>query len=150
MLKHLLFLLLLSTPAFAEGDWYLHVNGTSRHFHRRDLNEKNWGLGGSYVFHPERLYTWSLEGDFFKDSFDDPSAYVGGAFRRRFKYLDVGVLGFVMYRETAKESIGSKVFPGALPFVEFGSSRVRFRTTYIPQVTGKDDEALTLQLLIKL
>lgn len=146
---------ILPSPGRTElaGDWYLHLDGASRHLHRRDLNEQNWGAGFTYAFQPKdpgQRYLWAVEGDVFKDSLSDPSGYLGASVRRRFRYLDVGVLGFVMYRESADETIGSKVFPGALPFVEFGSERVRFRTTYIPQVTNRDDEAVTLQVLIKL
>lgn len=142
-------LLLVEGAARAEdGAWFLHVNGASRHLHRRDLNERNWGAGLGYEFNPSARWVWSAEGDYFKDSFDDPSGYVGAALRRRWRHVDVGVVGFVMYRQTAQETIGTHVFPGALPFVEFGSKRVRLRTVYIPPVTGQDDEAVTLQLLI--
>jgi Antimicrobial peptide resistance and lipid A acylation protein PagP len=141
----------LSGSLFAgDGDWLIHLDGTSRHFHRRDLNEQNWGAGFTYEFNPTDRYVWSAEGDYFRDSLHDPSAYVGGAYRRRFRYLDIGVLAFIMYRESAKKTIGSSVFPGALPFLEFGTRRIRFRTTYIPRVTGRDDEAVTLQLLLRL
>ena len=142
---------LLASPLFAHaGEWLIHLDGTSRHFHRRDLNEQNWGTGFSYEFDPADRYVWAAEGDYFRDSLHDPSAYVGSSYRRRFRYLDVGVLAFIMYRESGKSTIGSPIFPGALPFLEFGSRRIRFRTTYIPRVTGRDDEALTLQLLIRL
>lgn len=142
---------LLASPLLAsDGPWLVHLDGTSRHFHRRDLNEKNWGAGFTYEFNPTSRWLWAAEGDYFKDSLHDPSGYLGASYRRRFRYLDVGIVGFVMYRESAKETIGSHVFPGALPFLEFGSRRIRFRTTYIPRVTGRDDEALTLQLLIRI
>lgn len=134
--------------AAGDGAWYLHVDGASHHFHRRDLNERNWGVGLGYEFNPNDRWVWSAEGDYFKDSFDDPSGYVGGGLRWRTRHVDFGLLGFVMYRQTAQETIGSHVFPGVLPFVEFGTRRLRLRTVYIPAVTGKDDEALTLQLLI--
>ena len=142
---------LLVTPLWAEtGEWLIHADGTSHHFHRRDLNERNWGAGLTYEYNPTETYVWAAEADVFKDSLDDPSGYVGASWRRRFNYADLGVIAFVMYRESARESIGSRVFPGALPFVEFGSRRIRLRTTYIPRVTGKDDEALTFQLLLRL
>lgn len=132
------------------GEWLVHFDGTSHHFHRRDLNEKNWGAGFTYEFNPADRYVWASEGDYFRDSLSDPSGYLGASYRRRFRYLDVGVLAFVMYRESAKTTIGSRVFPGALPFLEFGTRRIRFRTTYIPRVTNRDDEALTLQLLVRI
>jgi len=142
---------LLAVPLLAaEGEWFLHFDGTSRHFHRRDLNEKNWGAGFSYEFNPADRSVWSMDGDYFRDSLSDPSGYLGGAYRRRFRFFDLGVLGFIMYRESAKETIGSRVFPGVLPFVEFGTRRIRFRSTYIPRVTGRDDEAVTLQLLVRI
>ena len=138
------------SAAAAEPAWYIHLNGTSHHFNRRDLNEENWGVGVTYLFNRDARWAWAVEADYFEDSFDDPSGYVGGSFRRRFRYLDVGLLGFVMYRESAEENFGSKVFPGVLPFVEVGTDRLRLRTAYIPAVTGRDDEALTFQLIIRL
>lgn len=136
--------------AESDSPWLIHFDGTSHHFHRRDLNEQNWGAGLTYEFNPDARYVWAADADFFKDSLSDPSAYVGGSFRRRFRLVDIGLLGFIMYRESGKETIGSPIFPGVLPFVEFGSKRIRFRTTYIPRVTGRDDEAVTLQLLVRL
>jgi hypothetical protein len=152
-LTPLLGIALLSFAASAApgaSAWYLHANGSSYHFNRRDLNEENWGVGVTYAFDVEARWGWAIEADYFKDSFGDPSGYAGGSFRRRFKYADVGLLGFVMYRESAEDNIGSKVFPGVLPFVEVGTDRIRLRTAYIPAVTGRDDEAVTFQLLIRL
>jgi hypothetical protein len=144
-------LLLASGVAHAgRGQWLVHLNGASHHFNRRDLTERNWGLGATYELNPLEPYVWAGEIDFFKDSFNDPSGYAGASFRRRFRHVDVGLVGFVMYRESARDRIGSTVFPGILPFVELGTARVRLRTAYIPAVTGRDDEALTFQLLIRL
>ena len=134
----------------ADGEWFVHLNGTSRHFNRRDLNEENWGAGVTYLFNPTHRWAWAAEADFFKDSFDDPSGLVGGSLRRRFRYGDVGLLGFIMYRKTGRKHIGSSVFPGVLPFIEVGGTRLRLRSAYIPPVTGRDDEALTFQLLLRL
>ena len=141
----------LAGPLLArEGEWLVHFDGTSHHFHRRDLNEENWGAGFTYEFNPADRWVWAAEGDYFRDSLHDPSAYVGGSYRRRFRWIDVGVIAFVMYRESAKKTLGSRVFPGALPFLEFGSRRIRLRTTYIPRVTNRDDEALTFQLVVRI
>lgn len=114
------------------------------------MNEQNWGAGFTYEFNSDRPWVWAADADVFKDSLSDPSAYIGGSFRRRFRYADVGLLSFIMYRESGKEAIGSPIFPGVLPFVEIGTTRIRFRTTYIPRVTGRDDEAFTLQVLLKI
>lgn len=134
----------------ADHAWWLHLNGGSYHFNRRDLNEENWGAGATWEFRPERRWVWAAEADVFKDSFGDPSGLAGASLRRRFRWLDCGVIAFVMYRRTAEERIGSAVFPGALPFLEAGTQRIRVRTAYIPAVTGRDDEALTLQVLVRL
>jgi hypothetical protein len=133
-----------------DGQWLLHLNGASHHFNRDDLNERNWGAGATYEFNPTAKYVWALDGDYFRDSFGDPSGYIGGSWRRRFRFVDIGLIGFVMYRETARERIGTRIFPGALPFIEAGGRRLRVRAAYIPAVTGRDDEALTFQLLIRL
>jgi hypothetical protein len=135
--------LLIATSAHAQprddGVWDVVLNGRAVHVGaKKSWNEENWGLGVEREFgaSSSRWVKVALANG-FKDSLNEPSYMAGGGLKRRFRvfsdglYIDVGVVGFVMTREDVDNN---RPFPGALPAVTFGSSRVAVNLTYMPEV----------------
>jgi hypothetical protein len=62
-------------------------------------------------------------------------------------HLDVGLVGFVMWRENFR---GDLPFLGALPVMTLGAGRVAVNLTYIPKTDPKGVPIAFLQLKIGL
>jgi hypothetical protein len=147
--------------AHAQADWDIVVSGRAVHLNAaREWHEDNWGLGFEKEFHSARRWVKVALGNGFRDSVGDPSYMAGGGIKRRFRlfsddlYFDVGVIGFLMTRQTVNHN---QPFPGALPALTFGSKRVAVNMTYLPdsvvdRVTHADrlDPAMNGVLFIQL
>jgi hypothetical protein len=128
---------LVSAAAQAQ-DWGLIVNGKAIHVNAsKDWNEDNWGLGIEREFDARSRWVKVAVANGFVDSADSMSYMAGGGLKRRFKWpgfgsdlhIDLGVVGFVMTREDVDSN---KPFPGLLPVMTIGTSKVAMNLTYLP------------------
>jgi hypothetical protein len=119
-------------------DWGLVINGKAIHVNAsKDWNEDNWGLGVEREFDGRSRWVKLALANGFVDSADEMSYMAGGGLKRRFRwpasgsdlYVDLGVIGFVMTREDVD---GNKPFPGLLPVMTIGTSKVAMNLTYLP------------------
>jgi hypothetical protein len=126
--------LCITTPALAQSDWGVVINGHSIHLNaERRWNEQNWGLGVEREFNSDGRWVGVALANGFKDSVDEPSYMAGGGLKRRFMmfdgawHVDVGVVGFLMTRQDVDHN---RPFPGALPALTVGSKRIAVNVTY--------------------
>src|SRR5690606_23827333 len=128
-------LLVSATPALAQGDWGVVLNGRALHLDAaRQWNEDNWGIGFEKEFNPSARWVKAAVGDGFRDSLDEPSYRAGGGMKRRFRvpavndsfYVDVGLIGFLMTRQDVNNN---QPFPGVLPALTFGTRHVALNVT---------------------
>lgn len=110
----------------------------------KQYNETNIGIGIGAEHESFRSFAVG-----FKDSFNNPSYMAGisketeagfGDFR-----VGVGVSGFLMSR---KMKDGSKLFPGALPYLTTSYKGVTVITTYIPKITKNGSPAYFFMLRV--
>jgi hypothetical protein len=134
----LAFLLSVGQHAAAQ-DWSVIVNGKAIHVNSsKDWNEENWGLGIEREFNPEARWIKTVLANGFVDSQSAMSYMAGGGLKRRFRlhslsdklYVDLGVVGFLMTRQDVDDN---KPFPGLLPAITVGTSRVALNVTYLSQ-----------------
>ena len=123
----------------AAGQLDLIVNGRSYHVNSEyDWNENNFGLGLEYQFDTSSRWIWSVNGNAFIDSLENPSYMVGGGVKRRLFqsehpagfYIDAGLSGFIMARADFKDYTP---FPGVLPVVTLGMKNFGMNITYLPK-----------------
>jgi len=128
-----------AATASAEDDWSLILNGKAIHVNSsRDWNEENWGLGLEREFDGQSRWVKVALVNGFKDSQDEMSYMAGGGLKRRFRlasvsdelFVDVGVIGFVMTRQDVNDN---RPFPGLLPALTVGTSRMALNLTYLSQ-----------------
>lgn len=136
---------------------HLLLNGKARHINPRPdvaYNERNWGGGFEYDF-GRRTSIWVpfVSASGFIDSLENPSYYAGGGILRRYLisrklddlHVDLGVIGFVMTRQ---DFYGGRLFPGALPVLSFGSSKIAMNITYVPAMDKKIAQLWFVQLKV--
>lgn len=141
------------------GDFSVLVNGKAIHLDTQPgvhYNEKNWGLGFQYDMAPvEEKWVPFVTASEFKDSNENTSYYFGGGFLHRTSFewgktpmhFDAGGIAFLMKRKGFKDG---DLFPGILPAVSLGTSRVAVNMTFIPKVDPKMVPILFFQLKITL
>jgi hypothetical protein len=153
-------LLCLMAVAPARADqWSLILNGKAIHIDppaNAHYNEDNWGAGIHYEFaSADAKWVPFLTASGFIDSNKNPSYYAGGGYLRRYMlsdgaagwHVDAGAVLFLMTRE---EFNGGHPFPGILPVVSVGTSRVAVNLTFIPKVDPKMVPLLFFQLKLGL
>lgn len=133
-------ILAVGTGATASAqDWGLVVNGKAIHVNSsKDWNERNWGLGLEREFATDSKWVKVALVNGFKDSRNHMSYMAGGGVKRRFHlyslsddlFVDVGVVGFLMTRKNVNDN---EPFPGLLPAVTVGTSRVALNLTYLSE-----------------
>ena len=133
-----LFLMIAPPMAFA-GNINAVLNGKSYHINSSyDWNENNTGLGIEYEFEQKGAWKKILMANGFRDSADGMSYMAGaGLHRRLFEtdklnqfYISAGLSAFLMTRDDANDG---KPFPGILPSISIGNSKVGFNLTYMPR-----------------
>ncbi len=151
-------IVMTTTPAWG-GELSLLVNGWSHHINPppgSNFNERNWGAGVQYDFdRVEEHWVPFVAFSGFKDSFSDPSYYVGGGVMRRFDvaprldnlHVDLGAIAFLMTRKTWKDN---HPFFGALPAASIGTDHFALNISYIPKVHPKLVPLWFVQLKIPL
>ena len=125
------------------GDYYLNVNGASKHLGTNDkFNENNPGLG----ILAEKDGKFLTAGG-YKNSFSDPSFYVGGGLKKRYgnkhAYIEPGILAGLV---TGYED---PLTPMVLPMItaglyDFGALNLM----YAPEVKDKNPATLMLNYSI--
>ena len=133
-----LFQLVSPAPAQA-GSINAVLNGKSYHINSSyDWNENNTGLGIEYEFEQTSAWKTIAMANGFRDSADGMSYMAGaGLHRRLFEtdrldqfYIYAGLSAFVMTRDDVND--GSP-FPGVLPSISIGTSKLGFNLTYMPR-----------------
>lgn len=118
--------------------WGIVINGKAIHVDSSyDWNERNWGLGFEREFGPRAHWVKLALGSAFIDSESAMSYMGGGGLKRRFRlpklgsgfYVDIGAVGFLMAR---KDVDAYRPFPGVLPTLTIGSTRVAVNIAYLP------------------
>lgn len=142
--NHLVAVLLMSSLASAHamdaGDWSIDLNGLSRHSERhysdngvrRDYNESNLGIGGSYAWSDDLdLKLGVFENSYFRDT-----VYAGVYWHRDFYWGDwtvapgVALLLVTGYDDTPQDA--PAVAPLAIPGVSVGHRAVRLNLGVVP------------------
>jgi len=133
-----LFLMFSPPPALA-GSINAVLNGKSYHINSSyDWNENNTGFGIEYEFEQKSAWKKIVMANGFRDSADGMSYMAGaGLHRRLFEtdklgrfYIYAGLSAFVMTREDVNDG---NPFPGVLPSISVGNSKVGFNLTYMPR-----------------
>ena len=133
-----LFLMTLPLPTLA-GNINAVLNGKSYHINSSyDWNENNTGLGIEYEFEQKSAWKKIAMANGFRDSADGMSYMAGAGLQRRIFethkldrfYIYAGLSAFVMTREDVNNG---DPFPGILPSVSVGTSKVGFNLTYMPR-----------------
>ena len=126
------------------------VNGRAYHFDRTlERNEENWGLGFEYEWTAKPKWRRFALANGFIDSMENMSWMAGAGMQRRFKLskkddvrLDLGLVAFLMTRQDFN---GGQPFPGVLPAVSLGNSKMAINMTYIPPDLPKIEETVFFQ-----
>jgi hypothetical protein len=125
------------------NDWNVVLNGRAVHINASEnWNEQNWGLGFEREFATQSRWVPLVVGSGFRDSSNDMSYMAGGGIKRRFTmpeltgdlYVDLGLVGFMM---TRRDFNNNQPFPGVLPVVSVGNSRMAVNVTYMPETAVK-------------
>ncbi len=133
-------LLVGHAPSAMASDWNVVFNGRAVHLNAsEEWNEENWGLGFEREFDVSSRWVPLVVGNGFIDSSREMSYMAGGGIKRRFSlqsigsdlYVDLGMVGFVM---TRTDYNNNQPFPGILPTLTVGSSRMALNVTYMPPV----------------
>ncbi len=139
-------LLFLSAAPSSAGGLSVLVNGKSIHLDTpkgAQFNEANWGGGLQYDFRGRGRWYPFFTASGFEDSLENPSYYAGGglmlrllppALRRHGLSMDAGLVGFLMVREDFNDK---QPFPGVLPALTAGTSRLAVNVTFVPAVRTK-------------
>lgn len=145
-------------PANA-GEFSVLLNGKAIHLDEQlgvHYNENNWGAGFQYDMPAgEEKWVPFVTASGFKDSNKNNSYYAGGGYMYRHKFdwgktpmhFDAGAVAFLMKRKGFKDG---DLFPGILPALSLGTSRVAVNMTFIPKVDPKMVPLLFFQLKITL
>ena len=126
--------------AMDAGDWSLDLNGLSWHSERsfshegvrREYNETNRGLGGSYAWNDDL----DLKLGFFENSYYEDTVYAGVYWHRDFYWGDwtvapgVAFLLVTGYDDTPRNA--PEVAPLAIPGVALGRRAVRLNLGFMP------------------
>jgi hypothetical protein len=132
-------LLALTASVAHAGSINAVLNGKSYHFDSSyDWNENNTGLGVEYEFRQKSAWKKIAMANGFRDSADGMSYMAGfGLHRRLYEtdklagfYVYAGVNAFLMTREDVNDN---NPFPGVLPSLSVGNSKVGFNLTYLPR-----------------
>ncbi len=127
-----------NAPTAMANDWNVVFNGRAVHLNAsEEWNEENWGLGFEREFDVNPRWVPLVVGNGFIDSAKEMSYMAGGGIKRRFSlknigsdmYVDLGMVGFVM---TRTDYNNNQPFPGILPTLTVGSSRMAVNVTYMP------------------
>ncbi|MCR4347097.1 MAG: hypothetical protein NUV55_07850 [Sulfuricaulis sp.] len=147
-----------AVPAYAD-DFSVLLNGKAIHLDSQPgvtYNENNWGVGFQYDMAPvQEKWVPFVTASEFKDSNKNTSYYFGGGFLHRTNFewgktsmhFDAGGIAFLMKRKGFKDG---DLFPGILPVVSLGTSRVAVNMTFIPKVDPKMVPILFFQLKVTL
>ena len=131
--------LALLAPLSEAGSINAVVNGKSYHFNSSyDWNENNTGLGFEYEFAQSSPWKKLVMANGFRDSNSNMSYMAGAGLHRRLYetdlldgfYIYAGINAFVMTREDIN---GGNMFPGLLPSLSIGNSKMGFNLTYLPK-----------------
>ena len=137
-------LLAMASPAATAGGINAVLNGKSYHFNSSyDWNESNTGLGVEYEFTQRSAWKKVVMANGFRDSADGMSYMAGAGLHRRLYetdslggfYIYAGVNAFVMTRDDVN---GGDPFPGLLPSISVGNSKMGFNLTYLPRAAVKE------------
>lgn len=129
---------------------WLHLNGYSYHLIAKDCNSFLYGTGLTwYTRYTDSLHT-AWEADVFADSARKPAAYVGYSVGLPLRWLTVGATGAIMYHRNFVAEDRFRILPVAVPFVEFGTRKVKLRVYYVPPVRRASDEQVCIQVLLPL
>ena len=143
---------------------YFHVNGLSYHFHGSPTSNAYLYGGG---IHYDWLYLRdtrigflngtmvAFEVDIFNDSQRHWAYAAGLSLTRPLKNVrsfsfDLGVTAGLIYKKNLRENSDLPLFPLAFPFVQFGTAKIKVRTTWIPPVRSAGDNQFFFQLLLRL
>lgn len=132
---------------FDDSEMFVDINGMSKHFGgEQQYNETNPGLGLTIENVDDRLVKALMAGK-YKNSYGDPSYYVGGHIARRFGrnyYADLGVAGGAITGYA-----GKKITPMAAVMAQIGKKDLgRLKFMYVPRVEDKDPSLLMMNLSI--
>ena len=129
----------MSSPTY-----YLDINGLSQHFGGEiPYNEVNPGLGITRETEKDKVVKALMAG-VYQNSFEDPSAYVGGHLAKRFGddyYMDLGVSGGLLsgYEEP--------ITPMAALMLQLGKKDLgRLKFQYVPRIEDKAPSLLMMNL----
>ena len=126
-----------------DGDYYLNVNGVSKHLNTDiKYNEKNPGLGLMAVKDGKFLTAGG-----YKNSFSDPSYYVGGGVKKRYgskdAYIEPGLIGGLV------TGYDQKLTPMLMPMLSAGSNDYgALNLMYAPKVENQNPATLMINYSI--
>ena len=129
----------------ADPTYYLDINGLLKHFGgEKEYNEVNPGIGITRETEKDKVVKALMAG-IYKNSFEDPSAYVGGHLAKRFGddyYLDLGVSGGLI---TGYEE--NPLTPMAALMAQIGKKDLgRLKLQYVPSIEAKQPSLLMMNL----
>ena len=128
----------------ADPTYYLDINGLSKHFGgEQEYNEVNPGIGITRETEKDKIVKALMAG-YYKNSFEDPSLYLGGHLAKRFGddyYLDLGVSGGLL---TGYED---PITPMAALMAQLGKKDLgRLKLQYVPSIEAKEPSLLMMNL----
>ena len=129
----------------SDPTYYLDINGLSKHFGgEQEYNEVNPGIGITRETERDKVVKALMAG-VYQNSFEDPSAYLGGHIARRFGddyYLDLGLSGGLI---TGYED--NPVTPMAAIMAQLGKKDLgRLKFQYVPSIEAKQPALLMMNL----
>ena len=127
------------------ADYFLDINGLSKHFGgQEEYNEVNPGIGVTRETEKDKVVKALMAG-IYQNSFEDPSAYVGGHIAKRFGddyYMDLGLSGGLItgYKE-------QELTPMAALMMQLGKKDLgRLKLQYVPSIEAKEPAVLMMNL----
>lgn len=117
------------------GNWYLDVNGASKHFSDEEYNESNPGIGASYQWEEDDNIIRLIKLGQYLNSINNNSNYVGYGVKKRFGdtkgwHADVGALGGLI------TGYNSSAVPAILPQLTVGNGLFGLNMLFAPPVDG--------------
>lgn len=149
MIRLIILMGLLSLVPAAAADDYLQINGRSIHFGGKILNPNENNTGVGWERESVDLLTNEVTGVMVGtliNSVNDRSYYLGGSYRYKIDYLEVGAVGGLIYYKSSHGNL----WPAILPEVSFRFKHFGINATYIPALRNDVVPALLFQLVIKL